>query len=584
MKTFGVPEKRRYLPVAVVLASLAFPSALQAAMNDYCVVPPYVVQNVPPNVMIVVDTSGSMYNFAYSDGFNTTATSDDHDCTSGDSCSGFTAPGTYPTYKYYGYFDPDQWYTYGSSKFSAGGRQVGSASEPVLGRELAQLAFHAARRHRAQGPDRREEDGRGGVGFRPARHGSGGLRLPGGHQDRIQRLPLYSVQRQQNVHGQRCERGLRRRGIGGVVGHRQRHRDLRLPDDLHRLRRRSGPGDGRPSGHGGGEGPHRAHLLQHEHRRVRPGRRQRHEPQQRRQPYQHHPAHHEYAAGRDLVDGHRVLRTAGEHAQRAGAAVRQRRFHHRQCRGPVELRDERNSPVAHLRQELRPVHHRRRAVLRRESAGLPRELRQRQVGLQLQRGELPLRRETQRGQFPGLDLPVLLGRRVHRRDRGRGPLHAHDRPAELDAGGKQHLRDAEPDAVHDLRVRKGVHAPALCRHQRGVRRQREPRSLSSSRRGTRTTTGSRTTSTRPSTGRSWKMPRGTPSPGSSSAHPPERRPRSSPRGRGAARTSSRRSSTRAAPSGTTSSGGRDRSRTCGTSWTPSSPTRPSARRPRSTRN
>ena len=118
MKTFGVPDKKRYLLAAVVLASLAFPSASQAAMNDYCIVPPYVVQNVPPNVMIVVDTSGSMYNFAYSDGFNTTVTSDDHDCTSGDPCSGFTTPGTYPTYKYYGYFNSDAWYTYGSSKFS----------------------------------------------------------------------------------------------------------------------------------------------------------------------------------------------------------------------------------------------------------------------------------------------------------------------------------------------------------------------------------------------------------------------------------------------------------------------------------
>ena len=65
MKTFGVPEKTRYLLVAVVLASLALPSASQAAMTDYCIVPPYVVQNVPPNVMLVVDISGSMYNFAY---------------------------------------------------------------------------------------------------------------------------------------------------------------------------------------------------------------------------------------------------------------------------------------------------------------------------------------------------------------------------------------------------------------------------------------------------------------------------------------------------------------------------------------
>ena len=31
-----------------------------AVMEDYCVVPPYVIQNVPPNVMIILDNSGSM--------------------------------------------------------------------------------------------------------------------------------------------------------------------------------------------------------------------------------------------------------------------------------------------------------------------------------------------------------------------------------------------------------------------------------------------------------------------------------------------------------------------------------------------
>ncbi len=34
-------------------------------MNDYCVVPPYVIQDVPPNVMMILDNSGSMFNLAY---------------------------------------------------------------------------------------------------------------------------------------------------------------------------------------------------------------------------------------------------------------------------------------------------------------------------------------------------------------------------------------------------------------------------------------------------------------------------------------------------------------------------------------
>ena len=28
-------------------------------MEDYCVAPPYVIQNVPPNIMIVLDNSGA---------------------------------------------------------------------------------------------------------------------------------------------------------------------------------------------------------------------------------------------------------------------------------------------------------------------------------------------------------------------------------------------------------------------------------------------------------------------------------------------------------------------------------------------
>jgi type IV pilus assembly protein PilY1 len=98
-----------------------------AIMEDYCVVPPYVIQNVPPNVMIVLDNSGSMFNFAYYDGFETTTTADDNSCAnSGSPCTGFTNPGTYPTYKYYGYFNPDYWYTYSSNRFVPAAPKTGS--------------------------------------------------------------------------------------------------------------------------------------------------------------------------------------------------------------------------------------------------------------------------------------------------------------------------------------------------------------------------------------------------------------------------------------------------------------------------
>ncbi|MBF8259007.1 MAG: pilY1-2, partial [Actinobacteria bacterium] len=101
--------------IAVILSIVAAPGSLRAGMNDYCIVPPYVVQNIQPNVMIVVDTSGSMFNLAYYDGFHTTPSANDNDCTFSDPCSGFLSPGAYPDYKYYGYFNQDYWYTYDSS-------------------------------------------------------------------------------------------------------------------------------------------------------------------------------------------------------------------------------------------------------------------------------------------------------------------------------------------------------------------------------------------------------------------------------------------------------------------------------------
>lgn len=40
-------------------------TAEAASMIDYCAIPPYVSQNIPPNVMLLVDNSGSMFNLAY---------------------------------------------------------------------------------------------------------------------------------------------------------------------------------------------------------------------------------------------------------------------------------------------------------------------------------------------------------------------------------------------------------------------------------------------------------------------------------------------------------------------------------------
>src|SRR4030042_4652551 len=107
--------------------TLSTPIDSHAAMTDYCLVPPYVIQNVAPNVMVVVDNSGSMFDFSYFDGFTTNDISDDNRCTSSsDPCTGFTTPGTYPDYKFYGYFNPDYWYTYSSNRFVPAGLKSGT--------------------------------------------------------------------------------------------------------------------------------------------------------------------------------------------------------------------------------------------------------------------------------------------------------------------------------------------------------------------------------------------------------------------------------------------------------------------------
>lgn len=131
--------KHSILIIAAIFSFMfIFPGGPEAAvMEDYCQIPPYVIQNVAPNIMLVVDNSGSMFNFAYFDGFGTTTTSDDNLCAnSGSPCDGFPDPGTYPNHKYYGYFNPDYWYEYSSNRFYPTDPKLGSG----LGGERAKNA------------------------------------------------------------------------------------------------------------------------------------------------------------------------------------------------------------------------------------------------------------------------------------------------------------------------------------------------------------------------------------------------------------------------------------------------------------
>lgn len=96
----------------LLAAGMSVPALAQ--MELYSNLPPFVTQNVPPNIMLIVDNSGSMYRFAYFDGWNTASPSDDN---WGDNSSN-PSTGFNPAYTYYGYFEPTYWYSYGNSRFT----------------------------------------------------------------------------------------------------------------------------------------------------------------------------------------------------------------------------------------------------------------------------------------------------------------------------------------------------------------------------------------------------------------------------------------------------------------------------------
>src|SRR3990167_5402265 len=117
--------------VLVPRSSLSQGACTTPNLVDYTAMPPFITTaSTPPNVMVVLDNSGSMFNFAYSDGWSTTATADDKNCTNTTTylCTDFTVGGakTYPTFKYYGYFDPDYWYTNSSTQFTPTAPKTGS--------------------------------------------------------------------------------------------------------------------------------------------------------------------------------------------------------------------------------------------------------------------------------------------------------------------------------------------------------------------------------------------------------------------------------------------------------------------------
>ena len=113
---FRIVKKVFLIILFVLLALSVSKGAAAAEMRNYCQVPPYVIQNIPPNILIIFDNSGSMFDFAYSDVIY--GGGDCSGTTQALSCGMFNYPGRADSHRYYGYFDPNKWYTFASSRFS----------------------------------------------------------------------------------------------------------------------------------------------------------------------------------------------------------------------------------------------------------------------------------------------------------------------------------------------------------------------------------------------------------------------------------------------------------------------------------
>jgi type IV pilus assembly protein PilY1 len=91
-------------------------------LDDYSSIPPFLAAPVTPNVLLLVDNSGSMNNCAYSDKVDTGSGADNCRATTGTDLSDQYLSTT----TYYGYFESGRCYSYASSKFSA------SSSKPCV--------------------------------------------------------------------------------------------------------------------------------------------------------------------------------------------------------------------------------------------------------------------------------------------------------------------------------------------------------------------------------------------------------------------------------------------------------------------
>ncbi|NTW99616.1 MAG: hypothetical protein HGB35_06770, partial [Geobacteraceae bacterium] len=113
MKKYTFIAKMALLPLLLVL--LAVPATpVLGAMTDYCVSPPFVAQAISPNILIVLDNSGSMCGDAYSTSYD---------------------PTQFANGMYYGYFDGTKNYKYnnisGIWEVTAAAMNTGTVANPI---------------------------------------------------------------------------------------------------------------------------------------------------------------------------------------------------------------------------------------------------------------------------------------------------------------------------------------------------------------------------------------------------------------------------------------------------------------------
>jgi type IV pilus assembly protein PilY1 len=114
--------------ITIFLSAIPLQSAAQD-INDYTAYPPFVSSAVQPNILLVLDHSGSMQYPAYAGCEFDSYDNKRANCGSTDSI--LNPEYAYQvTQEYYGYFEIDKYYQYGTSKFEENAACVYTASDP----------------------------------------------------------------------------------------------------------------------------------------------------------------------------------------------------------------------------------------------------------------------------------------------------------------------------------------------------------------------------------------------------------------------------------------------------------------------